>query len=72
MTLAEIKHELDILREHEGMDFVHLPIMFVDYPSIFPDPYPMPKNPGDPKPYRIVAADHMIAYEGHKSDTRPH
>jgi len=57
MNLAEIKRELDILREHVVMDFV-------DYPSTFPDPYPMPKNPGDPKPYRIVAADHMIAYEG--------
>ena len=64
MNLAEIKHELDNLLEHERMDSVHLPIEFVDYPSIFPDPYPMPKNPGDPKPYRIVAADHMIAYEG--------
>lgn len=64
MNLAEIKHELDNLREHVVMDFDPLPIKFVDYPSTFPDPYPMPKNPGDPKPYRIVAADHMIAYEG--------
>lgn len=64
MNLAEIKHDLDILRKHDGMDSVHLPIKFVDYVSIFPDPYPMPKYPGDPKPYRIVAADHMIAYEG--------
>lgn len=64
MNLAKIKHDLDILLGHEMMDYAHLPIKFVDYPSTFPDPYPMPQNLGDPKPYRIVAADHMIAYEG--------
>ena len=38
-------------------------LKFVDYESRFPEPYPMPENPGDPKPYRIVAADHMLTYD---------